>query len=92
MGQMVAPLLERMGATKAIPLATGSESQQSSIPTSSTASSQPIAASSQQSQEMTLASIQPWGEYPLKPVLIHLEQITNTIKSEREQLIIKLCY
>ena len=45
---MVAPMLERMGATKAIPLATGSDSQPSTIPSTST---------NQQSQDVSLSSL-----------------------------------
>lgn len=80
---MVAPMLERMGATKAIPLATGSDSQPSIIPSTST---------NQQSQDVSLSSIDLWGNYPIPSILIHLQQLQYTMKSERVQLIIKLSY
>ena len=80
---MVAPMLERMGATKAIPLATGSDSQSSTIPSTST---------NQQSQDLSLSSIDLWGTYPIQSILVHLQQIQYTMKSERVQSIIKLCY
>lgn len=82
---MVAPLLEQMGATRAIPLSTSSLSSQSSQP------SQSSPMPSHTSDDMDLSCLSPWNQFNVNFVLSHLQQSSSSSTSSDPSLI-KLCY
>lgn len=81
-GQMVAPLLEQMGATKAIPLSTSSQPSQPS---------QPSSIPSHTSDEMDMSCLSPWNQFNVNFVLSHLQQYSSS-STTCDASLIKLCY
>lgn len=86
-GKMIAPLLEQMGATRAIPLSTN-------VPSASAPSAAPSAAPmiSQSAKPADLSCLSPWTDYPVSMILTHLQHCARTAQSEVEHSIIKLSY